>query len=288
MNTLFLTLSLLLPRPDLDSQAPYFCAPKSIAEKTFTDAQVELAFVKTERPIDDVAKEFAQENGHRGYSHGVCSDGRFYIVSTPSPSPTIVQQGEDFLISDQSKYCASSTLSVINSNDPKPKTLKSTVRKVSRKNISAIALSCIPKDKINSGPELWALATPKFENLSTKRSASDLISWINYTRRTMKLPELKSLASLDETAKEAAKSKTLEHPHSLLLSKKSQLKRQKIHLLGENRAISSSFTGLANLFWNSPEHRTLLLNAKANAIGYALEEVHGQRLLVLVLAEVEP
>lgn len=278
-------------RPDLKGYASYFCdeVSKNLQDKSIPDAQIELAFVKTDRELKSVAQEFAETNHHRGFSFGICPDGRKYVVSTPAPANVLSTHDNQFEISTAAlKACKSYEVAVIEDGKPFPKTLASDVTKVARKNLAVLSVSCTPADKTDAGPELWALLMPKFEHAPSQKSIADLLSWIDTNRRKLKLPELKRNPKLDKTAEEAAKFKTLEHPHTLLMSKKALLKNEGLHLLGENRAISSSFTGLAELFWNSPEHRSLLLNAKADAIGYALDEVHGQKLLVLVLAQIEP
>lgn len=272
-------------RPDLSLYASYFCEDKqkSLHDKVLTDAQLELAYVQTRRDLNVVANEFATGNRHRGYTYGKCEDGKTFIVSTPAPAAIVKLQLTGIQINQEAlNICRKYSIDVIQDESEQPRTLDTKQNFVPLGTLSALSITCFPSDKTTAGPELWALVNIHPVDVPAMHSITDFFNWLNVARRRNKLPDLLINDRLNHTARKVG-TDSLMHPHSLLMSKKFELMKRNLELLGENRAISEDFTGLAQLLWNSPQHRALLLNAKANAIGYALEETKDQKRLVLLV-----
>ncbi len=272
-------------RSDLNEAKSYFCQTSpnaSLVDKPIPDAQIERAFVSSDRPLKDVAKDFAEENKHRGYGYGTCLDGRRYVVSVPASKPVLNRKT---LALDHKllKECQKFELNAILRNQDQPIALD--WRKIKASEIAVLSVTCFPKDKPGEGPELWALIGRDEFAVETIKDQRAFFNWVNDRREENGLSPLKLDAKLSDLVARAG-TESLAHPHQFLLKAKAELKSSGIEVLGENRAISEDITGIARLFWNSPQHRSLLLNAKANAIGYAVGVSKGQTTIVLILGKI--
>lgn len=277
-------------RPDLSAASGYFCptnaaVQKNLAAKPLSDAQIELALIQSERSPNLVAKEFAESNGHRGYGYGTCPDGKTFVVSTPAGEPVLEDGRKPYKLNKTAlDHCRKYLISAIFKDRDEPVQLKELPKSPDK--IQTLSVTCYPKDKAKSGPELWALVSQGEEKVEGLNGMPEFLNWVNERRIKLKYPSVTLSDKLNQLAQNAGTS-SLAHPHSFLLKEKKRLAHDKIMLLGENRAISDSFSGLATLFWNSPEHRSLLLHANTNAIGYAISETKDQKTLVLILAKTE-
>ncbi|MBC7658297.1 MAG: hypothetical protein H7249_01165, partial [Chitinophagaceae bacterium] len=150
---------------------------------------------------------------------------------------------------------------------------------------TTLSLTCHPLDKSQDGPELWTLIALRTEGTPKINSAAELVEWIQNQRRHDHLPALSiGNKSLQGLVDKAAQQRDLHHPHALLLKEKQKLKSQKIDLLGEDRVSARDFSAIANLLWNSPQHRRLLLNPRANAIVLNVSDRENQKFVVMILA----
>ncbi len=274
-------------RTDLSAFSSYFCKTnvQTLSERPFTDAQLELALTDSHKDIENLAKDFARENRHRGYAFGSCGKSKNWIVSTPSSAPPFLLKGNQVHLNRAAlKHCRNYSMHAITRTSPIP-TEVTTDLKLTKEDFRAVSVSCTPSDKPGVGPELLGLIHWDKEAVKPLSSTLAMFAWIQEKRRSSKLDELKIYQDLNAVAELSSKSGSLEHPHALLLERKQDLAKSGLILIGENRAIAHTYTELAELLWNSPEHRSLLLNAKSNAFGYAIKEVHGQKHLVLVLAK---
>ncbi|MBC7530505.1 MAG: hypothetical protein H7318_02940 [Oligoflexus sp.] len=287
-------------RDDLQKAAVIFCdeSKDDLSSLAIYDAQIELAFVKTSG-LKRFAQKFAETNGHRGYSFGTCKDHRQWIVSTPAPQPVVkmnrMRRVLDIHYEVLEASCASIDVDAIEVDKDQPLSLVheeapgKLFDRIELKDmrLKIMTLTCHPEDKSKTGPELWALVPlMPAEKITGLNSEAELLEWIQGQRKRSGLPRLEIGAkSLQTLADESAQQKDLHHPHSLLMSRKELLKSQNVELLGENRAVAPSFSGLAQLLWNSPSHRRLLLNPKANAIALNTNQKGDDKLLVMVLAK---
>lgn len=287
-------------RHDLKKASEIFCeeSKAELASLGLYDAQLELAFVKSP-DLKIFAQKFADENGHRGYSFGTCKDKRQWVVSTPAAVEIVEVDVKRKILSLHyqalAKDCVSFDVDAIEEGKDQPRSLvreeapsKSFDRiELRDTRFRTITLTCHPMDKSKAGPELWAMVPllPP-EKIPDLTNEADLLEWIQGQRKKNRIPHLETAAkSLQAVADESALQKDLHHPHALLMSKKALLKGQNVELLGENRAVATSFSGLAQLLWNSPSHRRLLLNPKANAIALNTSQKGDEKLLVMVLAK---
>jgi hypothetical protein len=283
MAPLLLLMALVLhERKDLNEARDFFCRPSpsiSLVDKPFPDAQIERAFVLSDRSLNEVARDFAKDNAHRGYGFGICPDGRKFVVSVPAPKPMIDRQR---LAIDHEglKACRRFEVTAILKDQDQP--IPWDPAAVDSSRLAVLALTCFPNDAANEGPELWGLVAREEQDPPPIQDQAEFLHWINAKRKMSRLSVLTLEPELSALAQRAGTT-SLRHPHSLLVKAKADLAKEGLEILGENRAISDGFTGLARLLWNSPQHRGLLLNAKANAIGYALREAKGQKTMVLVL-----
>lgn len=296
------TLALAAPqfREDLAKASSYFCdeSTASLQDLGIYDVQLELAFTEAVKDPKAFAESFALENKHRGFAYGHCKDQRKWIISSPSPDAVLqLIEAKKILKIDTealTSICASYDVDGIQKGIEAPVSLakglkpgaKPTEIPFQKELFATVTLTCHPKDKAKEGDELWALfqLSPP-ETLRDLADEKDFRSWINELRRRNNLAPLdKGDKSLQDLADESAAVKNLRHPRELLLQKKGELKKAKIDLLGENRASAKTFRGLAELFWNSPTHRRLLLNPRANQIALKTTDKGDEKLLVMVLA----
>ncbi len=272
-------------RADLNEAKSYFCqaSPKSsLTAKPIPDAQIQRAFVSSDRELKAIARDFAKDNNHRGYGYGTCPDGKKFVVSVPASKP-VLDPRTFALDHELLKECQNYEIHAILKTQDQPVALVE--KKIDTKEIAILSVTCFPKDKPGEGPELWALIAHEDLSVETIKDQKAFLNWINARRKKNGLSPLKVNPKLSELASRAGTG-SLIHPHQFLIMAKAELKGEGIEVLGENRAISEDMTGIARLFWNSPQHRSLLLNAKANAIGYAREESKGQTTIVLILGKI--
>lgn len=287
-------------REDLRKASAHFCEESKASLKDFGvyDAQLELAFVKDVKNPEAFARDYAQENKHRGFSFGSCKDQRQWIVSSPSPSAVLqIIEEKKFLSIDEKALktvCGSYDIDGIQKAVEAPVSIrkaaqpkdKSSEIPLELETYSTVTLTCHPKDKDKEGPELWALAPLSIPDaIRNLKTEDDFRFWIAELRRRNKLEVLATgNKSLQDLADESSAIKDLRHPRELLLRKKADLSHLNIEVLGENRAAAPSYKALAELLWNSPTHRRLLLNPKANQIALKTREKGDEKLLVMVLA----
>ena len=150
---------------------------------------------------------------------------------------------------------------------------------------------------MQAGPELWALipiknaaqaAVPRLALAS--KDSEELIPWIQAIRKLHKLAPLQTTNPLlRRFATQLLSDFSIRHPRPLLLQARQQLLTKHIKIIGENRVKANSLEEMAWLLWNSPSHRSLLLNKDATALGFDVAESQraggGGQHAVLVHAE---
>lgn len=293
-------LSAAALRPDLNRQSAYFCrySPKTLDDQIVIDVGLELAFIGGVSSPEDMARDFAKGNRHRGYAFGSCRDGRQWILSSLAPKEPVIRSKTSWDVQESVlSACARYDVDAIMKSDAKPIALvkgaipqSSGQRSIALSDrFASLSLTCFPRDKGHSGPELWAFQLFAPAPIKGVTDWPSMLGWINGERQKLGLPLLQlEERKLRGLAEKSAVNQSIVHPHSLLLQEKSQLKRAGIELIGEDRAMADDFSGLLTLLWNSPQHRRLLLHEKANAVGYSLTVAKAtkQKHLVLVLAKI--
>jgi len=290
-------------RADLQKASPVFCGESSepLNKAGIFDAQIELAFAKDVKDFPAFASEFAATNRHRGFSYGTCRDLRQWLVSTPSPEPVLNLDRPAQVLTLHSRAlpsdCESYDIDALVTKHPQPHRILSRkkprpedeVLSLKAQSYASLSLTCHPPAKMTQGPELWAFMPLKPSDIiPALASEKELLEWIGRQRREGGLGVLAPDGEdLQKVVDAAALQQNLHHPRALLLKEKATLKDKGVHILGENRAVASSFKEIAELLWNSPQHRRLLLNPSANVIALNTSQLQdrGEKLLVMILAK---
>lgn len=298
-------------RTDLEILRERVCAgdtspsPQDLWKLGLYDAQINALRSKTaasrQELITQTAKEL-QKNRHHGYAYGQCPGGRHsWIVTTPSTGNLLDLSSKTLRVhlSLMITACASVDIDFAAEDGGMPRSLL----KRHKPDFAAalinpeflrpgtLAVTCHPENPKKNGPELWALAAVQGGSKATAPQESfemkDFYSWLQDRRSEQGLDMLTiNPPELQELAEELSKVDGLKHPRALLNERGRDLKKKKISLLGENRAEASNLSEMAWLLWNSPQHRRLLLNPKANSLGLAVKGSGREKLLVMVVGKI--
>jgi hypothetical protein len=263
-------------------------------------ANVSLVYLATtgREPEADVvrqrAREEAQKNNHLGYSTGKCSGQsknrhQYWMMTTASPLlldlSHLSQTSDGVLKSLSDVHCRQLQIQGIGFNDNVATQFHLSEFPLqgpsAQKEWEVFGVYCFPKST-DYGPVLWALLpTPKSgalqQSSQTASSTPDadpsltresLHSWINQKRSERHLREL---ALIDERkiidlVQSQQHKEGVKHLRPRLQSQRTALLRAGYHFLGENRVQADSLGEATHLLWQSPAHRSLVLNDEANHI----------------------
>ena len=149
-----------------------------------------------------------------------------------------------------------------------------------------LSLTCWPMDAL-TGPKLWfLLPLGKGPSLSfpLKKNHYSFMEWINEIRARESLNPLGfNDLRLNQSLKTLTSDSQVEHDKNKLLQIKSDLKKEGLTLLGENRGLGKNLEEIFWLLWNSPQHRNLLLQPDAHFGGIAVKKNQDQTLLAVIL-----
>lgn len=284
-------------------------SPQDVWKLGLHDAQINAMrsnYAVGEQSLVNQTRIELQKRRHHGYAYGQCPDGNHsWIITTPATGDLIdfASDGLHVNLPLMAKACASVDIDFAAEDGGMPRNL---LRRGKAGEIAALinphflhpgtlSVTCHPKDKKKSGPELWALAAVRGANgsdgdlpdPSTAFEMKDFYSWLQKRRSDQGLANLKiNPPELQALAEELSKENSLKHPRALLNERGRDLKKKKISLLGENRAAAANLSEMAWLLWNSPQHRRLILNPKANSLGLAVKGNGREKLLVMVVGKI--
>lgn len=289
-----------------------FLRPVRLWEAGIFDGQMEASWIRADRSIDAeqlaaAAEAQAKELKHQGYAYGICGSQQAWIISTPAATPILISRSDGLITLNSSALaaCAQFEVDAAAALEGTPRSLLSK-RKPHRQALQinpallepgSLSVTCHPPDPARRGPELWALMPigewdrtqfPKAKVGSDDNfTFSELRAWLQAIRVEHALPQLKSdQPLLARFARELSTHTSIRHPRPLLRSQAQELKKQRGSWLGENRVKAFSPEDMAWLLWHSPQHRRLILNPKANAVGLEISQSRPEKLLVMVMARI--
>ncbi len=237
------------------------------------------------------------------YAAGTCGAGdRAWIAAFPAPA-ALTRQGDhiELPLAALNSRCADFRVDFAAAAAGQPRQLPVSGSSLTApaKSNGVISITCQPKAPRWQGPVLWYLLPvgsgplPQVPALAEVAPASSpaalpisLTHWINRLRAKAGLGAVAGQRALDTAAELLVVDDTLAHDRSLLTKIKGSLENQTF--LGENRVRSADLAGMAWLLWNSPRHRSLLLDRDATSIGIAVKTVGAEQLAVLVFTSSQP
>ncbi|MFW7380294.1 MAG: CAP domain-containing protein [Oligoflexus sp.] len=255
------------------------------------------------RQVQKAAFHLAARNRHAGYAFAVCSERAAWIATTPSPNKTLNRTTEALQISLDSmkQRCRSLTIDHASNHSSKIRRIlqhqlqgdNSTSLQINHHLLSSgfLSLTCLPKQQ-ELGPLTWAMFPIQYqfsERADPPQTLPEILSWINQQRQQDGLlPVEASQTLLHQAAASLSRhNQSVHHFRPQLKKIRDHLQSQQIRLIGENRVRAGEPALLSWLLWNSPRHRSLLLNRKATHIGMHLQQLGDEQLLVILLAELK-
>ena len=271
------------------------------------DAQVQGAVVSVKpgsslgaKEFDLISKKFAQSNFHEGYYWARCSRTKLLILSTPSGYPLKQLSNVQYQLNPLSiNHCSKYSINYAPSESGESKIIRPSIDLNSSKRDLFLNLDLLKEGTFSiscttNKNELALLYLAPVKNggnsiplhtflKSTLADVSSLVVWINNVRRK------EGLASIDFTNKdlipigqELIKDKRVEHNLKKLASVKNYLQKKNLIFLGEDRVRAESFEKMIWLLWNSPTHRSLLLEKRATHGSIAYDHMNALVSIVLV------
>jgi hypothetical protein len=256
--------------------------------------------------LEPMAKSFADESHHLGYTFGSCSKFRHWVATTPSPM-NLSQKAGVFRLSARRvrSYCQWFRIDYAHAKHGKPRRLFKSKKGVSTKNIAintgllergSLSVTCKPRHPKWLGPVLWSLQPVKegpldkpllTQQLSMKKRDGALHTWINRVRQDMGLNTLDTASKpfAEITKPLISQNLSIQHHRGDIRKVSKGIKEQNGKFLGENRVQAKSFEEAAWLLWNSPRHRSLLLNSKATHLATLGKRLKSEELSVMVFAK---
>ena len=282
------------------------------------DAHLELQAVEGKevrfslQSLRRASQVLAGRHQHLGSVSGLCSSGRGWVATVPSPRPYLLireDQSIEFKMDDiLIRSCAQIRIDHSAAQGGKPRKIKifhpveikDRVATINTKFLSdgLLAFTCSPKFDTSLGPQPWFFvptglgpsAEVPFESLlkNSQVNTRDLfLNWVNQIRFQEELSPLEPFSErLREIMKPLFQNKSVNHRPKLLRKVKKNLKLEQGQLIGENLVKGESPRIMAWMLWNSPRHRKLLLSAKASHLGIHWSQVKQGHLMVMVFVKV--
>lgn len=315
--------SVLTDREDIKTKVgPRLCGdtPPNLQENWkngIYDAQIEGQTLQSQEhqniPLAKLTKAsrlLADRHYHHGYSSGFCPNGKAWVVTTPGARALHKMNEKAYQLDTKevATYCREFYLDFAPAEKGPPRKLnlpedfdgsqKLTIT-TDLLESGVISLTCLPKENHWQGPVVWYLApvkkgprkfVPHTKLLTAqnnlKNPSSNMLQWVNAIRADEKLPPLQELpTTYTKPLKNLVASRSIVHDRLLLKDVQKQLKVRSATFLGENRVKGRQTTDMAWLLWNSPRHRSLLLNEKATHISTQLTPAGSEKLMVIALAK---
>ena len=270
-------------------------SPKTLWAQGVYDAQVE-GFVSTDTPdFKNVAKSIAAGRLHGGFAASKCEDGREVSASVPSRVPIALNSSGRLCVPlEVRKQCrgVSVDFAAAAGGIGNQLELNDGCADLSRLKAGIVAVTCLPKLPRWKGPEAFyyvpvkggpEMEVPLKQLLSASTDEKRSIgNWINALRlRETLLPISFGSTEMAASADRLSIGASLVHDRGSIKSEKDALKVQGVSFIGEDRAIGSSIEEIGWQLYNSPRHRRLLLDSKAN-LGAVVVKNHANGRFVLV------
>lgn len=285
--------------------------PLRLWEAGIFDTQMEASWISSDQPIEAAelaaaARDQARSLHHRGFAYGLCSPYQAWMISSPAGEPPLAKREEGLVFVNSPALAASCAFFEVDaaaSSGGIPRSLLAKQKpglqalEINTAYLSpgTLSVSCHPPNPEKRGPELWALlpigswdpgAIPEAQ-VAHDSDFSSLRTWLQKVRAGHRLPVLRADSPLlSRFAQELLQHESIRHPRPLIRSQTAELKKRRGSWLGENRVKAFSPYEMAWLLWHSPQHRRLLLHAKANAIGLQISQKRPEKLLVMVMARI--
>lgn len=240
------------------------------------------------KQLETSAKNLARKHRHHFYSFGICTPDSVWFASFPISADIIVSEHSIKLPWQQlDKFCHKVSYSMSDEHFAKIENVNLLSNEVisidkTKKNVS-IGISCLPSYVENTGPLLLYLynanneATFPFQemfvdekNLNTNPELM-FIKWVNAIRSRYKIREIHTNAILTKMINPLAKAETSTHFREDTSKLFQSAQKQRLKLIGENRAVGNSIQQIAQYFWTSPSHRALLLDSQADYLAFACQ-----------------
>lgn len=293
--------------------SPLICAqdadlqPLELLAKGVYEAQIAGRLYRkiNNKVIDDgfvvtQVKRDAQNLSHPSYAWGRCANGDAWSITAPAPmlAVKVDTAAVTFDYRPVGAYCKNLSVQYAAHNgmsadlNDKLTVNKDLQAKVPLLGLApgTLSLSCTQFSDATRGTELWYLIPvgplsakpPVIIDDKAKSPRDALVTWVNRLREMSKMP---SLLSNNDTANAAAikltESQILAHNRTQLRAIAAELQTAKLQLIGEDRVVATNIGAMAWLLWNSPGHRTLLLDKKADQLAVHVTQVGRDELLAV-------
>jgi uncharacterized protein YkwD len=256
------------------------------------DAQIAVKRLIPKNPQDhiklsalrEMALKDAMKTDNIGFAYGLCTDGSAWMVSMPSREQISVVEESVRIPSAVASSCVQGSLDIRFAGEKRGRSL-SVPRSLSAggdliavlPNARGFAgVSCTLKNRVNSGPrELVIIPVGGVaiggisKDVEDVLAETDVLRWMNRRRVEESLPSLTQSHELASAANSLIGRASISHDLAAMAKASNVLRGKGIEAIGENRAAGRSYAELLTMFWQSPSHRDLMLNPRANLYGVA-------------------
>ena len=283
-------------------------------EKWTTEKLWKIGFTKTQVAMGTVSfkgalnlqklrvfiEKKAHHKSHNAFTFGRCPNKTAWYATFPSPMRvTQSAQRIEFHLKGMNKYCRSAAVYFASQNGGRARKLATTKFKPAPTSLiintaflpaGSLSFNCRPRTKTIS-TVLWELIPvhdaghtklPFDHLLKETNTAIALTTWINAVRRENLMAPLKPTQSMVRDT--LLKNPTINHFKSNVDKAAKILKRKGKRFIGENRVIGDNHEDMAWMLWNSPSHRSLLLNTNATHFDVGTRPL-GQETLAIIMLE---
>ena len=283
------------------------------------DAQLQAHFmtpkpgmIASDQLMGRAAAILAERASHNGFDYGLCpAQSSGWVITSPAAGDFVQRKNPQSILLSWSAvrpYCQEAHIDYVAAASGRARNLLVLTHADLSREIKldatlladgTISVTCYPLYGKNLGPELWYLVpvkegppavTPGSETLAQTEAlyAPTLLRWINELRASAGVAAVSPLANsharrLDRRL--LAQNDSIHHDIQHLKSVQTMLQRSGGAFIGEDRVKGQDLSEMAWLLWNSPRHRDLLLNTKADSLAVSQINDKTQRLLVLTFAK---
>jgi hypothetical protein len=278
-------------RKDLFNYLKDIPCQKQRPHQNLLDANLKLGSIKilskeTDNFRKTVEENFFDTNIYHSLAWKKCnSSSHMYLLS---PAPRAAKLDKETLqlpLKDIYNLCSKYKLKYIKASHGSSSSLKLASKiDISQLSPGHISLACLLKKHPQIGYHLWFMIPIGGSKKKIIFSKEKIIPWIQHIRKDHKLDHLEDISiNLKEQLELLIKTNSSFHNNKQLSQIRKSMSKQ-YTLIGENRAIANSMQETIQLFWNSPEHRDLLLSKKASHIGVMSKTINSQILTTIIIA----
>jgi hypothetical protein len=286
-------------------------APTAAWSAGLFDAQIEGrlvtkiagSLVRMER-LEHKARALARLRHYGAYTYGPCADGRAFVAALPAP--TALARGKDGSVTlpaaALAQRCTSYRVDFAPREKGEVRELRAVGGKFAARQIKSLgdgvaSVTCQPRAPRWQGPMLWYLfpvgqgpleAPPQPDALAGPSVADALTSWVNRVRVENGRGAVERSAALANDAELLLTAPGLTHDRSLIAKVQAAATERRERFLGEDRVQGQDARAMAWLLWNSPRHRSLVVDPDATVCGVAVREGEVESLAVLACAAKTP